>query len=165
MRLRAVPEIILGGGVFFFQTPPPPGHTRSQSPPTPRTRKCFKLARPTMDQIRLDPQDKLPPHPPPLGHIINKTPSTHRTKKCLRPTHPLRIISGTALRPLDVVADVDPPGRCHRCRAWCGERLGLPPFTQINVTQPPLPMVVSPLFSLMDKERSLPAAGIFSCCA
>ena len=34
-----------------------------------------------MDQIHLDPQDKLPPHPPPpLGHIVNKTPSTHRTK-------------------------------------------------------------------------------------
>ena len=41
-----------------------------------------------MDQIHLDPQDKLPPHPPPLGHIVNKTPSTHRTKKCLRPTPP-----------------------------------------------------------------------------
>ena len=38
--LRAVPEIILGGHIFF-QTPPPPGHTRSQSPPTPRTRKCL----------------------------------------------------------------------------------------------------------------------------
>ena len=50
-----------------------------------------------MDQIHLDPEDKLPPHPPPLGHIVNKTPSTHRTKKCLRPTHPLRIISGTTL--------------------------------------------------------------------
>ena len=40
--VRAVPEIILGGvGHFFFQTPPPPGHTWSQSPHTPRTRKCF----------------------------------------------------------------------------------------------------------------------------
>ena len=38
-----------------------------------------------MDQICLDPQDKLPLHPPPLGHIVNKTPSPHRTKKCLRP--------------------------------------------------------------------------------
>ena len=37
-----------------------------------------------MDQIHLDPQDKLPPHPLPLGHIVNKTPSTHRTKKCLQ---------------------------------------------------------------------------------
>ena len=27
-----------------------------------------------MDQICLDPQDKLPLHPPPLGHIVNKTP-------------------------------------------------------------------------------------------
>ena len=52
----------------------------------------------TMDQVHLDPQDKLPPHPPPLGHIVKKPPSTRRTKKCLRPTHPLRIISGTALR-------------------------------------------------------------------
>ena len=48
-----------------------------------------------MDQICLDPQDKLPLHPTPLGHIVNKTPSPHQTKKCLRP--PLRIISGTAL--------------------------------------------------------------------
>ena len=39
--IRAVPEIILGGALFFFQTPPPPGHTWSQSPPTPRTRKYF----------------------------------------------------------------------------------------------------------------------------
>ena len=38
--IRAVPEIILGGCIFF-QTPPPPGHTWSQSPPTPRTCKCF----------------------------------------------------------------------------------------------------------------------------
>ena len=30
-----------GGGHIFFQTPPPPGQTWSQSPPTPRTRKCF----------------------------------------------------------------------------------------------------------------------------
>ena len=29
------------GGAFFFQTAPPPGHIWSQSPPTPRTRKCF----------------------------------------------------------------------------------------------------------------------------
>ena len=28
-----------------------------------------------MDQIRLDPQDKLPHPPPPLGHVVNKTPS------------------------------------------------------------------------------------------
>ena len=41
-----------------------------------------------MDQICLDPQDKLLPTPPPLGHTVNKTPSPHRTKKCLRPTHP-----------------------------------------------------------------------------
>ena len=40
-KVRAVPEIILGGGTFFFQTTPPPGHTWSQSPLTPRTRKCF----------------------------------------------------------------------------------------------------------------------------
>ena len=52
-----------------------------------------------MDQIHLDPQDKLPPHPPPLGHIVNKTPSTHRTKKVFAapPPLPLRIISATAL--------------------------------------------------------------------
>ena len=49
-----------------------------------------------MDQICLDPQDKLLPTPPPLGHTVNKTPSPHRTKKCLWPTTP-RIISETAL--------------------------------------------------------------------
>ena len=48
-----------------------------------------------MDQIRLDPQDKLPPTP--IGHVY-KTPSPHRTKKCLQPTPPPRIISGTALK-------------------------------------------------------------------
>ena len=36
-----------------------------------------------MDQICLDPQDKLTP--PPLGHIVSKTPSPDRTKKCLPP--------------------------------------------------------------------------------
>ena len=43
-----------------------------------------------MDQIHLDPQNKLLPHPPPLGHIVNKTPSTstRRTKKCLCPPPP-----------------------------------------------------------------------------
>ena len=41
-NVRAVPEIILrGGGPHFFSDPPSPGHTWSQSPPTPRTRKCF----------------------------------------------------------------------------------------------------------------------------
>ena len=41
-HLRAVAEIIWGGVAhFFFQTPPPPGYTWSQSPPTPRTCKCF----------------------------------------------------------------------------------------------------------------------------
>ena len=34
-----------------------------------------------MNQICLDPQDKLPLHPPPLGHIVNKTPSTPSDKK------------------------------------------------------------------------------------
>ena len=53
------------GDTFFFQTPPPPGHTWSQSPLTLRT------PRPTMDQMRLDPWDKLTP--PPVGHV-NKHP-------------------------------------------------------------------------------------------
>ena len=41
--VRAVPEIILGvgGGTVFFRPLHPPGQTWSQSPPTPRTRKCF----------------------------------------------------------------------------------------------------------------------------
>ena len=68
-----------------------------------------------MDQIHLDPQDKLPPHPPPFGHIVNKTPSTHRTRKCLRPP---RIISGTALTRDD-------------CQwYWLGFSLSLPHSTQ-----------------------------------
>ena len=71
------------GGHIFLQTPPPPGHTWSQSPPQPPGHVSPTC--PTMDQIHLDPQDKLPPHSPPLGCIVNKTPSTHRTKKCLQP--------------------------------------------------------------------------------
>ena len=38
-----------------------------------------------MDQIHLDPQDKLPPHPPPLGHTVNKTPSPPQDKKVFVP--------------------------------------------------------------------------------
>ena len=95
-HIGAVPEIILKGAAFFFSPSTPRTHMESEPPPTPRTRKCFNYPRPTMDQIRLDPQDKLPPHSPPLGHVVNKTFSPHRTKKCLRPNPP-RIISGTAL--------------------------------------------------------------------
>ena len=51
--------------------------------------------RPIMDQIRLDPQDKLTP--PPLGHVVNKTPSPPRDKKVPAAHPPPRIISGTAL--------------------------------------------------------------------
>ena len=42
-RIRAVPEIILGGGgTFFFSDPSTPRtHMESVPPPTPRTRKCF----------------------------------------------------------------------------------------------------------------------------
>ena len=72
--LRAVPEIILGVGHIFFQTPPPPGHIWSQSPPQP-----WGHPHPTMDQICLDPQDKLPP--PPLRYVVNKTPSPSQDKK------------------------------------------------------------------------------------
>ena len=50
-----------------------------------------------MDQICLDPQDKLPLHPPPLGHIVNKTPPPPPDKKVFAADPPLRIISGTAL--------------------------------------------------------------------
>ena len=44
-----------------------------------------------MDQIRLDPQDKLPPTPPRLRHIVNKTPfppPTGQKSACGPPTHP-----------------------------------------------------------------------------
>ena len=66
--------------------PDPPGHVSALINPCP-----------TMNQICLDPQDKLPPHPPdrigqrdllPLRHVVNRTPSLRMTKKCLRPTHP-----------------------------------------------------------------------------
>ena len=40
-----------------------------------------------MDQIRVDPQDKLPPTPPPLGHVVNKTPTpTGQKSACAPPT-------------------------------------------------------------------------------
>ena len=60
--VRAVPEIILGGAAFFSRPLHPQDTHGVRAPPTPRTRKCC----PTMDQICLDPQDKLPPpHPTP----------------------------------------------------------------------------------------------------
>ena len=67
------------------EPPRPPGHV-----------SALINAAHYMDQICLDPQDKLPLHSPPLGHIVNKTPSPPPDKKLFAP--PPRIISGTALR-------------------------------------------------------------------
>ena len=102
--LRAVPEIILGGvGHIFFQTPPPP-HTWESEPPDPqessvnqtppRTCKCFNYPHPTMDQICLDPQDKLTTPPHPLDTSRKHPPPTGQICAC-GPPPPLRIISGT----------------------------------------------------------------------
>ena len=55
-----------------------------------------------MDQIHLDPQDKLPPHPPPLGHIVNKHPPPTGQQVFAPP--PPRIISGTALNHREVAS-------------------------------------------------------------
>ena len=86
-----------GGHIFFSDPSTPRTHNGGQSPPTPRTRALINLPHYAMDQICLDPQDKLLPTPPPLGHtvIVNKTPSLHGTKKVF--VAPPRIISGTAL--------------------------------------------------------------------
>ena len=46
------------------QTPHPPGHVSALINP-----------RPTVDQIHLDPQDKLTPTPPPQTGLVRKTPN------------------------------------------------------------------------------------------
>ena len=66
-----------GGWATCFFRPSAPRDTHGIRTPQPSGH-----LRPTMDQIRLDPQDKLTP--PLLGHGVNKTSSLHRTKKCLR---------------------------------------------------------------------------------
>ena len=77
------------GAHFFFRPLHPPGHTWSQSPPP----QPSGHPHPTMDQICLDPQDKLTP----------STPQTHCQQNTLPPQDknvpvgPPRIISGTAL--------------------------------------------------------------------
>ena len=86
--IRAVPEIILGGAFFF--RPLHPQDTHGVTAPRPSGHP-----RPTMDQIRLDPQDKLP-HPHPSDTLSTKHLSPHRTKKSACGPPP-RIISGTAL--------------------------------------------------------------------
>ena len=65
-------------GRIFFQTPPPQDTHGVRAPPSLGTHALI-TPRPTMDQILLDPQDKLPPphpsdtstkHPPPTGQKI-----------------------------------------------------------------------------------------------
>ena len=82
------------GHIFFF-APLHPQDTHGV-----RARRPSGHPRPTMDQICLDPQDKLTPLPP-FEHVVNKTPPPPQDKKsaCGPPTS--RIISGTALSEVD----------------------------------------------------------------
>ena len=76
------------GGYIFFQTPPPPGHTWSQSPLTLRTvlwtRPLTLRTCPTMDQIHLDPQDKLTP-PIPWTGLVRENPHPSDTLSTKHP--------------------------------------------------------------------------------
>ena len=74
-RVRAVPEIILRGGHGFFSDPSTPRTHGVRAPQPPG--HVSALTRPTMDQICLDPQDKLLPAPPP--------PRTHCQQNTLPP--------------------------------------------------------------------------------
>ena len=91
------------GGAHFFQTPPPPGHTWSQSPPTLKTRVLI-TPHPTMDQIHLDPQDKLHPS----DTLSTKHPSPPRIGQKSACGPPPRIISGTALTALEDILTFRP---------------------------------------------------------
>ena len=64
-KLRAVPEIILGGGPHLFSDPSPPRTHMESEPPNPQRHVSALInPHPTMDQICLDPQDKLTPPTP-----------------------------------------------------------------------------------------------------
>ena len=96
--LRAVPEIILRGGwaAFFFR-PLHPQDTHRVTAPRPSGHASALINhRPTMDQILLDPQDKLPP-PTHRTCQQNTLPPPPQDKKVSAVHTPLRIISGTAL--------------------------------------------------------------------
>ena len=88
-----------GGATFFFR-PLHPQDTHGVRAPRPPGHVSALINPPHYGSNMPWPPGQVTPHPPPLGHTVNKTPSPHRTKKCLRPTHPLRIISGTALNGL-----------------------------------------------------------------
>ena len=92
-KVRAVPEIILMGGTFFQTLDPQDTHIIRALRPSGHVSALFN-PRPAINQIRLDPQDKL--SPPLLGHVANKTPPP-QDKKVPAAHPPLRIISGTAL--------------------------------------------------------------------
>ena len=87
---RAVPEIILGGWATFFFRPLHPQNTHGIRAPRPSGHPPH----PTMDQIRLDPQDKWTPHP---SDTSTKHPPLTGQKSACGPPPTLRIISGTAL--------------------------------------------------------------------
>ena len=87
--IRAVPEIILREGPhFFFQTPPPPGHTWSQSPPTPRTRKCFNQPAPLWIKYTLTPRTSYLPTPYPSDTLSTKHPPPTGQKNVCGPPPP-----------------------------------------------------------------------------
>ena len=117
-RIRAVPEIILGGGKFFFwplhpqdthgvRTPWPTGQFCEPDPPPPGHVSALINPCPTVDQMRLEPQDKLTP-PTPWTGLVREVPHPSDTStkhppppqdKTVPVAHPptCRIISGTAL--------------------------------------------------------------------
>ena len=83
------------------EPPDPQDSSVNQPPPPPGYVSVLINPRPTMDQIRLDPQDKLTPpptHPPgqdwsessrhPSDTLPTKHPPSTGQQKCLRPTHP-----------------------------------------------------------------------------
>ena len=78
MLLRAVPEIILRGGTFFFRLlHPQDTQPWGQSPPIPRTRKCFNYPAPLWIKYALTLRTSYPSTPP--------TPRTHCQQNTLPP--------------------------------------------------------------------------------
>ena len=90
--MRAVPE--LSWGAHFSDPSTPRTHMESEPPPQLPGHVSALINLPHYGSNMPWPPRQVTP--PPFGHI--KTPSPHRTKMCLQPTHPPRIISGTALR-------------------------------------------------------------------
>ena len=71
-----------GGGLHFFSDPSTPRTHVESDPPRPPGH----VTRPTMDQIRLDRQDKLPPHPSDTLSTKHPPPTTGQKSACGPPT-------------------------------------------------------------------------------